>query len=791
MLRRAIVWLVVVATVAVASLAVRQAEDAGETWVVFSAQQRGCAIVIPADAIQEERRAAEMLRAALVSASGRTERAFPIVDERMAVPRRAIFVGATQRRGSFLTEKVRLPFDSGVGLRVQAGRAVLCGERRASIESAVGWWLEKYLGAAWFMPGPLGEHVPRRDALTLPIGEEMARPGFLSRSLALGGGEENRAWAARNRLDLRFEQKHALADIFSPEDFRRTPEMAPLRDGQRYLPLAGDQNWQPDLLSPAAVTHTVAAAQRAFAADPGRAAFAISINDSVRYDNSPATLAAVGPPRFFRHRPDYSDLVFGFANAVAAQLPDRFLSAYAYYWAENTPRFPVARNVVPFLTADRTQWTHAAFAAEDRALIERWCRSGAEVVGVYDYLHGAPFLTPRPMLRAVAETIPFYYGAGVRAFQPEAEPRWALDGPKLWLAAQLLWKPESDPAELLARYYRDFWAEAAEPMREFFSLAEEAWRTQPGPPLWLRFFQDEDEATVHSPAVQRALRAQLGRAAELARTDLVRRRVAFVGEGFAECEAFWAFSAARTRVSRLARDGADPVALREAWGYYRKARATFTARVRGDLAWALRHEPDSRVALALRDAPGGPPAMDDASAEEVSAVLRRGGECLADPAWRAVTLRPIGGSADFDWTPPGSAWRALGEPWEGRSVSWADDPGEARRLRFAGCRTESIGQWVPATEGTLYAAQAKVGAKTRPGTATFLIVSFLDAQHRHLGLVRTDRLPADAAVQETDLCVIARAPAGARFVGFAVRVLNQIEGDFAEFSEASLRRWPE
>jgi hypothetical protein len=33
-----------------------------------------------------------------------------------------------------------------------------------------------------------------------------------------------------------------------------------------------------------------------------------------------------------------------------------------------------------------------------------------------------------------------------------------------------------------------------------------------------------------------------------------------------------------------------------------------------------------------------------------------------------------------------------------------------------------------------------------------------------------------------------RAPAGARWVGMAVRALNQVNDDFAEFTGASLRR---
>jgi len=45
--------------------------------------------------------------------------------------------------------------------------------------------------------------------------------------------------------------------------------------------------------------------------------------------------------------------------------------------------------------------------------------------------------------------------------------------------------------------------------------------------------------------------------------------------------------------------------------------------------------------------------------------------------------------------------------------------------------------------------------------------------------------------QATRLQVIAKAPPGARWVGFGLRVLNQINDDFAEFSGASLRRAPQ
>jgi hypothetical protein len=260
----------------------------------------------------------------------------------------------------------------------------------------------------------------------------------------------------------------------------------------------------------------------------------------------------------------------------------------------------------------------------------------------------------------------------------------------------------------------------------------------------------------------------------------------------------------------MARDGAEARGLIDAWKWYRAARADLVGRfdrVRReqplalapqDLESYLRHQPDSRVARELsRSATGRAVLLEEAylpwvylgaTGSEIARVLEAGVESLIDPGWHSVVVQPVGSSATSDWTAPGTPWHGTGEAWEGRSVQLSPRADGKRVLRMAGCRTEGIGQWVPVTADALYAATARVRAKTSPGTATFLIVSFLDEKGQHLDLGRVDRLPPDAAVQETTLCVMAKAPPAARFIGFGVRVLNQINDDFAEFADASLRR---
>lgn len=489
---RVAIWLLTMAAIVAIAKVGRDRVGGDGSVVVFSPVQRGCAIVVPDAASPQEREAADLLRATLAKAAGLPTAAFPILPERWA-PGRAVFVGATARSGDFLGAGAKPPFAVAVGARVRGGAVFLRSERRESIVAAAAWWLQEQLGAQWFVPGPLGEHVPRRASLALQPGEQVARPGFLHRDLGTGGSAEERAWYARNRLEGQFDHGHNFVNIFQPDDLARNPDMAPMRNGQRYLPLGGgDYRWQPNLSSQAAIEHAAAAATRAFDAEPQRLSYSLSVNDTIVFDDSAETLAAVAPPRFFRRRPDYSNLVFRFTNAVAEHVaqrhPNRWLPAYAYYWCENTPDFPVAPNIVPFLTADRSQWAHPEFAAEDRALIERWCRSGAKIVGVYDYFEGSTFMVPRPLLQTVKETIPFHHRAGVRAFYAEGAPNWALDGPKSWLSAQLLWSPERNPDELVDLYFREFWREAERPMREFYALGDRAWRELPGPPEWLRYF---------------------------------------------------------------------------------------------------------------------------------------------------------------------------------------------------------------------------------------------------------------------------------------------------------------
>jgi len=414
----------------------------------------------------------------------------------------------------------------------------------------------------WFMPGELG-HEPGVPAATFASAQ-----GFRTRSFYDVRSPAGDDWAGRNGLTASFAFSHNLANVFPPELYDRHPEYFPWVEGRRFKPGAGSSSWNPDLGRKEVAQHAAEVAGRFFDEHPDAESFALGVNDGLIFGSSADTRPLVTPLRWFRDRPDYSSLVFTFMNRAAAALrpahPDKYLGALAYYWAENAPDFAVDPQVVPFLTADRSQGYDDAFRQEELLLQRRWSRAlhaapGLPIqgspssappirLGLYDYLYGEAYLVPRIHTRLLAENLRQAHRAGFTDYFAELHPNWGLDGPMPWLAAQLLRNPEQSPETLLGEYYTRFFGAAAGPMRRFFEACERQWMTQPGPAYWLKYYRDESQAALFPSPVCRELRRWLTEAEGRADSERTRRRVRFVSEAFGMTERFVAMQEARTAV---------------------------------------------------------------------------------------------------------------------------------------------------------------------------------------------------------------------------------------------------
>ena len=668
-----------------------------------------------------------------------------------------------------------------------------------------------------FVPGELG----REPASPLAADRAALSPrAYLTRALGVterveGGAE----WAECNRLTPRLAFSHNLSRIFPPSLQAEHPEFFPLESGRRLMPPAGAGWWNPDLGRTDVAEWAADAARDYFAANPAAVSFAVGVNDGLVFGESSETLAAVSPLRWFRERPDYSDLVFGFTNrvadAVARTAPNKYVGALAYYWAENAPRFPLHPNVIPFLTADRSQGYDREFWQEERALQRRWAAAPRAMTpappppraGLYDYLYGHGFLTPRTHTRLIAEHLRHARRAGFTDYYAEMNPNWGLDGPMPWLVAQLLQDPEQSPEVLLDEYYRRYFRAAAGPMRRFFERCERQWMHQPGPAYWLKHYRNESQAALFPPATCGELRGLLAEAERrVAGDEIGRRRVLLVSAAFGVTERLVALSETRIALNRAAFADQTPwrrlLALAERAAVAKREFTSFTQRLRRESPLAIaafndedyvRHEPVANAVIEIHRRAKAAGELTEAETALADAELGEGGlvwRALAGPEGRAQLRdgalagelqrpRRIAG-LDYGVALPAD-WLSSVEPAEGQQAVFDGE----RTLRLTRNKETSIYQWNAVTMAGLHVASVRVRGRVSPGNVVNLTLGWLDEAQKRVGL-EVQRLPDGEWPEWVTLRVARVPPPRARWVGVSVRLQNQLPGDWVEVWDFSL-----
>ncbi len=668
----------------------------------------------------------------------------------------------------------------------------------------------------WFAPGQWG-HEPGRPVPRVNSG------AYLTRHIGGLSSPDVAAWARHNRLTAPLNFSHHLSEVIPASLFGTHPEYFPLVNGQRERPPANIVNWNPDLGRADVAAHAARVAREAFVADPGLTSFALGVNDGLNFGESPETLAAIHPLRWFRGRPDFSDLVFGFMNRAAEDLarthPDKYLGALAYYWAENAPRFPVHPQVVPFLTADRSQGYDPAFLREEAAVQRRWAEAGPRRLGLYDYLFGVGFMVPRIHPHLIAENLRQARTLGFTDYYCEATPNWGIDGPMTWLVAQLLAEPNQNVDALLDEYYRRYFQESAVPLRHFFERCEEQWMRQGGPSYWLKYFRDDSQADLFPSAVCAELRQLLEEGARLARSVKVRERVALVAASFGVTERYVLMHEARAGVAvatlkgqMSGREGAESLTayLEAKSEFVRYSRETTT---RYPLSFSqilyddfLLNNPAFCAAAALEQSGFLAPAT--ASDQLMTELERRAEPGVADGlALARATLRgdtvevltdggfegplqagkKIGGLT-YGVDLPGT-WRGKVEPTETHAavVSAASARTGLAGLRISGAVSTTVFQWRPAKPDRLYVASVFTRARVSSSDAVYVQIGWLDAHWQRLAKTLYLRLPAGEWPEWVALRQGGRAPPGAAWVGVGILLKNQLPGDWAEFDDFSLR----
>ncbi len=628
----------------------------------------------------------------------------------------------------------------------------------------------------------------------------------------LGGGQRFPRWTWKHDLTTQFNFQHNAHTFLGAEEFKSNPEWFPLVRGKR-VDLSGAKGPNPNYAHPGFAEHVAGLARSHFEANPDSLSFSLSMTDSLVFDDSDLTRELVEPIAYFRRRPDFSDLVFAFANRVAewvfypeSRIPEpdsRFLTSYAYYWAENTPSFDLHPHVIPFLTSDRAQWWDSEYQRNDQDLIQRWGQAGPQFIGGRDYYMGEGYFIPRHYPNLAAKSINFLAKHHAQAFYAEGRPIWGWNAPLYWLAAQLLRNPYQDHNTLLRHFYSTMYGHQASPyMHHFFTRCEEIWMNQSGTWQWLRYYQHPSQAELFPPEVCQELMGILWQAYKAvggsentlkeegerwrgwSSHKLYRMRIELTLKAFqftqVASEFYFAWKACA--LNPLLTES-DLRAFKQDLHAFHQARAKLEHLP--DLespssGWKFKHrllllDPEPRLLLS-RDSPDTRHQTIDTvyKADFSGELLPR--DTLGLDAWtihRKTLSSGLGVSAEPT------------ETYEFRRLPSIGNE-EAGAIQIKGSTYTSLYFWFDAEPGHTYCASVFAKGVVSPGSRTTIYLKFKNEKREDVGGETIDETPPGIHDDWLPLVTTNRAPEGATQGFAAVRVWKQFPRDFIQLDDFNI-----
>ena len=713
----------------------------------------------------------------------------------------------------------RLDEDGFVIHTVGDRHLILAGRTPHATEFAVYRFLQKHGGVRWYFPTELGEVIPKRA--TFSIGEltEREEPSFHSRLWSSAAPFDGGAWERHNLCRGRYSFHHNLLHVFPPSKlFDAHPEWYPEIDGKRRRPRDdNDHHWQPCCANAEAARYAAEVAKKYFDANPQASSFSLGMNDTSTSGFcecaecrklDPTDPAQQKTPRGL---PNYSNRFFTFVNRVAESLasshPDKYLGCLAYHVTEPPPTFEVHPRVIPYLTAGRANWTDPAIREGDQKLIRQWCAK-VPVVGIYDYYYGAGFISPRIFTGLSEESLKFAHQQGVRAFYAEIYSTWSLDGPKAYVASQLLWNVNQKAGVLVDEFCRDLFGQAAEPMRRYFRFLEERWLARPSGStvMWAGFF-DIGQLDLWPPEVCREARAILEEARQAAAKDelIVRERVKLYSDGFRQTELWSAvhhgeksladvaaierYVAAKTELARLQEEVVQPHPLHRATIRFEDRARNLPGAALGKAILCMADRPKAEDVLRRLTDPAQPAEV--ALPAKAALLLRRHPERtrerLANPGFE-----PEPGKAAVGKLPPG--WGTWFRPRTPGEAEWttAGVRSGTHGLSIRGAVASCALQTIPVEPGQKFVASVYVRGVLGSEGEVSLAVQWQEKSGKWLTAAarQSDRLATGGTREWTRLCVLAEVPKEAGRLVFMVSVYGQGPHEVVEMDDASLLQLP-
>lgn len=435
-------------------------------------------IVVPPDPDPLEQQAADELDGYLAKLSGRD-----------ALPKAAetpVTIEIGRAANNPLLRERAAADQSGFFIEVVDDTVRLAGATPTATCYAVYDLLEQ-LGCRWFMPGEIGEVVPRLNQVQVQADSRVELPDFRGRVLqSLPRGEAMDLWALRNKLGGEvFPGAHSWNRLVPPDRYFEThPEYYAEVDGERNPRQLCTSNPMVAAIAAQAIIeeHT---------ANPEKTWFGIGPNDGGGFcECEHCTAQDTGVVNPFSGEVSITDRFLRFANAVADQVhevsPDIRFAFYAYHNymlppKEVLPDPSIVPAIAPIMLC-RLHGMGNSICPErnfHQYLITEWTKLSPEVYHRgYSYNLAGPNL-PLNYVSRWGYEIPYCERNGITGMRIETQMSWASYGPLGYVMAQLMWEAELDLDLLLDDFYDRFYGPAAKPMALYWMYMDRQRRNAP------------------------------------------------------------------------------------------------------------------------------------------------------------------------------------------------------------------------------------------------------------------------------------------------------------------------
>ena len=339
--------------------------------------------------------------------------------------------------------------------------------------------------------------------------------------------QDYQRWAAANRLTLRGLTRtgHSYGNVIgrNKEAFANNPELSAMKgDGTRDLQSVPNARKfcfsNPDLIE-------LVAEDRMKLLDEARRANPASFMVSVDPSDGQGTCHCANCKKLGTT----TDRVLHLANETARRLrskdPKAWVGLYAYSSHRLPPTIEVEPNVYVQVALGFNR-THYSLPE----LVERWSKKVSaiglrEYYGVQAWDWGLPGRARGGRVEYHRKWVPFYAERNLNGINAETNANWGAQALGLYVAAQLLWKPNEKVDPLVDEFMDKLFAKAAKPMRSFYERMEAAPPLRPSTLLPLfadleKAWKLEEDANVRARLTD--LKAYLIYVAKFREFDLIR-----------------------------------------------------------------------------------------------------------------------------------------------------------------------------------------------------------------------------------------------------------------------------